>query len=468
MTSTRRLFLACYAASGAAALVYEVTWTRLLTLQLGHTVAAASTVLAAFMGGLALGAWAIGTMATSNRGSGWPLRTYATLELAIAVVALLLPLALRATVPALTWAYADGDAPLRFDIIRLALCLGLVGLPAIAMGATYPIATRWYAAGAADAGRLYAMNTTGAAAGALGAGFWLIPALGLRGTTWVGIALNLGAAAGALWIAGNAASRKEATAESAESAEKRRRKAHHSSPRSQRSPRLLPRPMPALALAATAVSGFTALVYEVAWTRLLAMVIGPTTYAFATMAAAFIAGLALGSTAGARLARRVGRPAVWLAAVLIAGAVAANVAAWYGATRMPLVVAAQVADPAAEFSGVVFAQAIGVALLLLPMTVALVAAFPLALAVAGDAATIVRDTARIYTANTIGAIAGALIAGFMLIPQLGLRVTIRDAALVAALAGATCLAAALRGSHDAGASLRTTGLGAASSRKRCS
>jgi spermidine synthase len=459
MASRRRLFLALYAASGAAALVYEVTWTRLLTLQLGHTVAAASTVLAAFMGGLAIGAWAIGTMAQSHRSNNWPLRTYATLELAIAVVAFLLPLALRAAVPALKWAYADGDAPLRFDIIRLAFCLGLVGLPAIAMGATYPIATRWYAASAADAGRLYAMNTTGAAAGALGAGFWLIPALGLRGTTWIGIALNLGAAAGALWIVGDAAAGNEATARAAESAEKRPRKTPHPSLRSQpSSPRLLRSPMPTIALAATAVSGFAALAYEVAWTRLLAMVIGPTTYAFATMAAAFIAGLALGSTGGARLARRVGRPAVWLSAVLIAGAVAANAAAWYGATRLPLVVAAQVADPSANFIGIVFAQAFAVTLLLLPMTVALGAAFPLALTVAADAATLVRDTARIYTANTIGAIAGALIAGFVLIPQLGLRATIRDAALVAALGGAACLAAALRGSHHASVSLRTVGV----------
>src|SRR5438034_5062211 len=56
----RRILLVLYSASGAAALVYEVTWTRLLTLQLGHTVAAASTVLAAFMGGLAIGAWIAG------------------------------------------------------------------------------------------------------------------------------------------------------------------------------------------------------------------------------------------------------------------------------------------------------------------------------------------------------------------------------------------------------------------------
>src|ERR1700693_2784655 len=101
MSQGRRLFVFIYAASGAAALIYEVTWTRLLTLQLGHTVAAASTVLAAFMGGLALGAWLAGSRSTLT------LRAYAILELVVAASALALPFALGASVPALAWAYAD-------------------------------------------------------------------------------------------------------------------------------------------------------------------------------------------------------------------------------------------------------------------------------------------------------------------------------------------------------------------------
>src|SRR5438046_7718465 len=107
----RRILLVLYAASGAAALVYEVVWTRLLTLQLGHTVAAASTVLAAFMGGLALGSWLAGSVrlqpavdfAEGGPTGTWsrPLRAYAILELIVAISALLLPIALSATVPAL-------------------------------------------------------------------------------------------------------------------------------------------------------------------------------------------------------------------------------------------------------------------------------------------------------------------------------------------------------------------------------
>src|SRR5207237_8760428 len=120
-----------------------------------------------------------------------------------------------------------------------------------------------------------------------------------------------------------------------------------SSLRSRRSPRLnvdTRAPSPLLACGAVALSGFAALVYEVAWTRLLALVIGPTTYAFATMAAAFISGLAIGSAIGARIARRAARPAVWLGAMLIVSGAAATVGAYVAATRVPLLVAAEVAD----------------------------------------------------------------------------------------------------------------------------
>ena len=185
--------------------------------------------------------------------------------------------------------------------------------------------------------------------------------------------------------------------------------------------------------------------YEVAWTRLLALVIGPTTYAFATMAAAFISGLALGSAAGTQLVKRTTRPAVWLSMMLVTAAIAASVGSHITATRMPLVVAAQVADPNAAFGEVVVRQALATALLLLPMTLALGAAFPLALAVAaGGAASAGADAARVYTANTLGAIAGSLAAGFVFIPAVGLRSTFQTAAVAAALGGAVCLVAALR------------------------
>lgn len=451
--SARWLFVSLYAASGAAALVYEVTWTRLLTLQLGHTVAAASTVLAAFMGGLAAGAWIAGYVAGRVR-NGHQMRVYAALEILIAVCAVVLPFALRATLPVLAWAYADGTAPARFAFVRVAISLMLLGIPAAAMGATFPIAADWLSKGgrtpfwAGDAGALYAANTSGAAVGAIAAGFWLIPALGLRATTCVGVALNVTAAGGALWI-----SRQypvtTITAESAENAEKSKTiKKSLRSLRALRSNVVTPRP--GLASAAVAISGFAALVYEVAWTRLLALVIGPTTYAFATMAAAFITGLAIGSAIGTALSRRTIRPIVWIAALLTLGAIASVGAAWFAANRLPLIVAAQVADPDVVFSRVIAAEAFGVALLLLPTTLALGATFPLALAAAASPiSTVARDTARVYVANTVGAIAGALAGGFALIPALGLRSTFQTGAIVSVVGGAACLSIALRAATKA-------------------
>jgi spermidine synthase len=200
MLRARGTTLAMYTLSGAAGLMYEVAWTRLLTLELGHTVAAASTVLAAFMGGLAIGAWAAGHARSRSRQS--LLRTYAVLEIMIAVAALLVPIVLRASIPLLAWAYADGEAATRFAVIRIALSFLLIGLPSAAMGATFPIIASAVARSVRDAGILYAANTAGAATGAIAAGFWLIPSFGLNATTWTGVALNLAAAAGATWIAG--------------------------------------------------------------------------------------------------------------------------------------------------------------------------------------------------------------------------------------------------------------------------
>jgi len=434
----RRLFLVLYAASGAAALVYEVVWTRLLTLRMGHTVAAASTVLAALMGGLAVGAWLAGSR--TRRAPAANLRVYAALELIVAGCALVLPIALAATVPLLASTYADGDAPARFAILRLTISLVLVGVPAAAMGATFPIAAEWYALAAADAGVLYAANTAGAAAGAIAAGFWLIPAIGLRAATMVGVGLSGAAAAGALWIASRGAVAAPDAAEAPRKTNATSRASARRNERSRRTPVAAPARAPRLAMTAAAVSGFVALVYEVAWTRLVALVIGPTTYAFAIVVAAVVVGLAIGSSAGARLARRSSATLSWLATMLTATAVAASAAAWFAASRLPLIVAAQVSDPAAAFAPIVVRQAIGVALLLLPMACALGAVFPLAVAAtSADRTAIGRDAARVYAWNTVGAIGGSLAGGFVLLPAVGLQNVFRISAFIGVAAAAAVL-----------------------------
>jgi spermidine synthase len=464
MYSSRVRFAWAYAVSGAAALIYEISWTRLLSLQIGHSIAAATTVLAAYMAGLATGAWVGGSVdrrLAGTRALRTRLLAYGALELLIASWAIALPMILRAFVPLLVWAYHDAIGMWRFEIVNVLLSVAVLAPPTIAMGATFPLAAAWMAearsaAGlsrqgdaAATAGVVYAANTAGAFVGALAAGLWLIPGIGIRATTLVGAALNVGAAAVALLIAreqhapeGVPSSRPishrtvlAGTKARAKAAERGRAlppklAAETTGDWSRRSL--------ALGSAAAGISGLLALVYEVAWTRLLALVIGPTTYAFTLVVASFIVGIAAGSAGAARLVKRTADPSWWLAAMVFVTAVAASGAAWFAAVRLPVVIASSVAAPNVAFQEILATQAIWALLLLIPMSCALGAVFPLAVAVATPGgARLGTVAATVYFWNTAGAIAGALLGGFVLLPRVGLYETFRAAAatgIIAALA----------------------------------
>ena len=137
------LFLAAYACSGLASLIYEVAWTRLLTLYMGHGLAAASTVVAAFMGGLAAGSF-LGGRVAPRLTPARTLYTYIALELTVAAIAIVVPYELAALTPLLVWSYRNGAAGFLFSSIRLVSCLTVMFVPALALGATFPIAVRWF------------------------------------------------------------------------------------------------------------------------------------------------------------------------------------------------------------------------------------------------------------------------------------------------------------------------------------
>jgi len=469
------VFLLLYLLSGAAALLYEVVWLRLLTLSMGHTAGAVGTVLAAFMGGLAAGAWVAGRVAPSQTGER-ALRTYAALELIIAACALLLPLGLTAVQPVLAWTYANGAGGGLFEAARVGLSVLLVSIPAAAMGASYPIGVACVSepgSGIRDprsgdrgsgyevrtAGLLYATNTIGAAAGAVLTGFVLLPLFGLFGTTLVGVALNAIAAIGALLL------RRGPFGSAEQSSERESRSVIADLPPSplrgfgaaSKGPRRTADPAhPShliLAASALAASGFVALVYEVTWTRILAMILGPTTYAFSAMLVAFIGGLAIGSAIVAAVVPRIRHHGLWLGVAMMATAVIALVAC-LRVDSLPLTIAAAAGRADASFTSV-FALQVGLAIALqLPMTIALGAAFPLAIALAAPAREeMPADAATIYAANTAGAIAGALAGSFVLIPGLGLQASIQIASIAAITVGLIVAwrSSATRRSHRAAA-----------------
>ena len=452
----RSRFALIFAASGAAALIYEVTWTRLLTLRLGHGVAAASTVLAAFMGGLAIGS-ALGGRRAATFDPAQALRVYAGLELLIGGLALLLPFGLLALDPLLAAAYSDGAGGATFGALRLVSSLLLLSVPAAAMGATFPIASRWFVkhAGQAarDAGALYASNTVGAALGALLAGFVLLPSLGLAGATWAGVGLNVIAAGGGWWIAGRLPGGASLSSDRSESQGSTPGKpssgsgAGKSKSAKQKRATTQGEPSrvvsPAIAAAALGVSGFASLTLQVVWTRVLALIFGPTTYAFSTMVAVFIAGLAIGAAVASRLASRVRNPVAGLA-MCLALAVGFGALSAASVDRGLLAIAAVVAQPDVTFTQVLGRQALLAIALLAPMTIAFGAAFPFAVTLGTRRdETITTDLGLIYAVNTAGAIAGALLAGFVFIPMLGLHGTIRVITVVGALGAlALCFVAA--------------------------
>ena len=424
-------FLVLFAVSGAAALIYEVVWTRLLTLHMGHGLAAASTVLAAFMGGLAAGAGAAGRYA----GRLPPRRAvhlYASLEIAIAVLALVMPLLLVGVRPLLAATYADGNGGATFGFVRLATSVLLLCVPAAAMGATFPIASRWIvrkaSTAAQDAGGLYAANTLGAAAGAVLAGFSLIPALGLRGTTLVGVAFNVIAAGGAWFLARGTA---DAAAASVDPVVAPKGAQHKKAKKDERP--LTPASAPLLAAAALGASGFASLTLQVVWTRLLVQILGPTTYAFSIVVAIFIIGIAGGATAGSWLTARAKNHGVGLACSLLLSAGLALAAA-SGVDWALVTIGEIVSTPGYQFADVLRREILLVSALLLPMTIAFGAAFPFAVALAGGSDdSITEHIGLIYAVNTLGAILGSMLAGFVLVPQIGLHLTIRIVAAISAL-----------------------------------
>ncbi len=445
--SRARFFLALYFLSGVAGLLYEVTWSRLLALHMGHTVAAVSTVLAGFMGGLATGA-ALAGRYLPHVTPVQALRTYAWLELGIGAAALLLAPGLGALEPMLARAYANGDGGALFVFARAATSLLLVSIPAAAMGATFPAAVRFVAGAAAGAapraGVLYAVNTLGAATGAAVTGFVLIPLVGISGTTTVGVLLNVAAAAGAFWLtagmtrAGAAGVQPEhqpveprAAAVSVKSRRRGRAEPTVAVPLPERAPTWI-------VAAALALSGFVALALEVAWTRALALIFGPSTQAFSLMLALFITGLGIGSLGAARVARRLRHPVTALGLVLL-GAAAGTVVMTGLIDRGPLLVAGWVTAPGASFGRVLLGQAGVTAALLVPVSAAFGAAFPLGLAATQRGDRLSRHAAILYAVNTAGAVAGSLTAGFVLVPVLGLQGTCVLAATLCALGGAAVL-----------------------------
>lgn len=441
--------------SGFSSLLLEVTWARLLTQMTGSGVRATATVAAVTLAGLALGAWLGGRRCDRLAA---PLRAYAWVELGIGAWALLTPALAAWTrrLAPLLQVFGSGEVDRASGSLLTSVLLVLPG--SFLMGATTPLMVRadlsvahLNLAGESAGlrlGRLYGWNTLGGSAGALGAAFIVLPAMGLRTTCLFMASLNLTIAALALSLARRQANRGPSTV----AAQEERRAA---------SP--LQSAGNGITLLALFLAGAIGAICQVGWTRLLVLFFGSSVQALGLTLAACLAGLALGSSGCARALRSC--PSPGRISSMLCGAAAAlllsSLPLW---GSLPVLAAMAQVYLGASFAGALALQALLCVLLILPPAAAFGALLPALTATlrAGEAAT-GRTAGSSYALDSAGAVVGGLVAVFVLLPRWGVEALLRWAvvagtALLIVLALST--SRSLRGKVGAGALCGILGCGA--------
>ncbi|HEV2885011.1 MAG TPA: fused MFS/spermidine synthase [Pyrinomonadaceae bacterium] len=421
--NTLRLVAYCFVLSGATGLIYEVLWARMLGLVFGATTLAISTVLAAFMGGLALGSALAGKFASRITR---PVRAYGLLEIGIALYALAVPLlfAFIDDIYALLWQRFHLSFFV-FSLFRFLLSCLMLLLPTTLMGATLPLlsaAVVRSSAKSTSVTKLYTRNLTGAICGSLVAGFVLLPALGIRGTIYTASFINI--LIGVLTIL---ADRKSVAVVARPEVEP----VASSLTDNEHSVSIGRIPETKFWLFCALVSGFVTISTQVAWTRMLTMIIGSSTYAFSIAVALFLLGLSGGAFVVARL-NASGKLRRLLATVELLTALSLLLSLFVVNQIPVLLINLGLRLNINSWGGLLALQILSVALLILLPAFLMGAVMPLVLVWAGkqSPAASVRLVGRSYAVNTIGAIAGAFGAGFLLIPKINTRFTIIFAAVL--------------------------------------
>lgn len=416
--------------SGMSALIYEIVWLRLLKLVFGDTVFAVSTLLAAFMAGLAIGSYFIGRFI--DRRPRYALRYYAAIEFGIGLYALTVPLLLDSLVPvgvAITEQYRTSFYTL--SLLRFALSFAVLLPPTALMGGTLPVLARHFSRRPSvvsrNAGRFYAVNTLGAVVGGLAASFWLIGALGVHTTVALAAVFNILAGLGVLAASGSAG-------DVAPDAAKERSPTRVAIGPSSVPLRLI-RAIPLI----YAVSGFIALSLEVVWVRMLGMLTSMQVQSFSVMLAILLCGIAIGSAIFTKwLAGRINAVA-WLVGL------ETTIGLWTLLSVPMFRTIPPVPLPPHGPTPLYDAPAPPVALTMIGPSLALTLVpavlmgmiFPLIVGFyAEHIGKVGENFGRVYGSNTLGGILGSFAGGFVMLPLLGIE---RSMALLGALSiGIAC------------------------------
>jgi spermidine synthase len=414
------VILVCFFLSGVAGLSYEVLWVRMIDKVLGSAPFAVATVLSIFMGGLALGSYLAGKHIDRLSSRSHLLSLYGTVEVAIGIYALLIPLFTTWAKPIYVLAYNHVFQHFwLYQMFAFLGCTAILIIPTALMGVTLPVLCRFYVTYldhlGSRTGRLYGMNTVGAAVGAVLCGFFLINKMGIWGTLFVSASMNVFVGVSCIVLGRVLLRHGPARAVEVSGGGNTDREAKQVRPRSQ----MRRDPTVVWALLIFGVSGFCAMAYEVIWTRLLGLIIGPTTYSFTIVVATFITGLAVGSVYFGLLGDRVRGVFSLLAGTqLCAACLALLVSQFFGNSQFFF--AKLIYTFQDQFGEMIVIQFVIIFLVLLGPTVLLGATFPLVNRIYARSMTVLgKSIGTAYALNTIGAILGSIAAGFVLIPWLG-------------------------------------------------
>jgi spermidine synthase len=425
------LLLVLFAGSGCSALIYEIVWYQLLQLAIGSTTVSLAFLLATYMGGLCIGSLYLPRMQRAKRHH--PLKVYAALELGIAILGIIVLYA----IPLIDHIYVAGAEHGMPSILLRGFFCGIVLLPpTILMGASLPAIVRWIKStprGVAWWGLLYGGNTVGAVFGCLLAGFYLLRVYNMATATYAAVAINLAVAAASYALAGHTPS--EAAAGDAP----------EPAPAAQQ-PVVEPAVSRWTIYVTIGLSGACALGAEVVWTRLMGMMLGATVYVFSIILAVFLAGLAIGSSAGSVLLRtakstRSPRLALGWCQIFLAAGIAWT--AYMIANSLPFWPINPLLTTSPWFTFQL--DLVRCLWAMLPPTLLWGASFPLALAAAAQPG---EDPGRVvgavYAANTVGAIVGALGISLIVVPWIGTQQAQRILLLTSAASALFVLAPYVR------------------------
>jgi len=438
-TKWGRLVLLLFFLSGLSALVYQVIWLRSLATIFGSTIYATTTVLASFMGGLALGSFIFGKRADASRR---PLLLYGALEIGIGVFALLFPLLMHVYDD--FYVMLHQKAALSFyslSLVRFFVCAVVLIIPTTMMGGTFPVISRFYirtyAKIAENVSLLYGLNTIGAVAGVVLSGFILIGWIGLFKTSLLAVAVNFVVGITAMLLQGRHSCRIPEEPEGAAPGAP-------GSPQAVRAPasgaaKIPRRPI----MIAVFLSGLASLSYEVIWTRTLIFVLDSFVYSFSIMLATFLCGIGLGSLVMSRVAHRIrhGYSLLgWLFILIGFSALAtlpffSELTMWKESYLRSLSESISF-DTVPPWGRYILFKFLISALIMAVPTLLMGAAFPLAIKLySSTLKDIGKRIGLVYASNTVGAILGSILAGFVFISFFGLRDALLITAGVSALTG---------------------------------